>query len=144
MSTSIKGTTPAISFVSRATLEKRVRRELAKRGRKLLKSRPGTPAFREYGQYAIENDLRRVIAVNHDISLLAHELCVLGDNERLKPKYHRIAVATYRYADQDRIEHYVIGEPGTGKLPFDVLAGPFAELADAEEARDMMGGRGHE
>ena len=52
MSTSLKGTTPEIRpvFITRATLEKRIRRELAKQGRKLLKSRPGTAAYREYGE----------------------------------------------------------------------------------------------
>lgn len=42
MNTSIKGTLPEIcpSFILRAALEKRVRRELAKQNRKLLKSRP--------------------------------------------------------------------------------------------------------
>ena len=141
------GDLPEIHFVSRATLEKRVRRELAKQGRKLLKSRPGTPAYREYGQYAIENGLRRVVVINHDLLLLAHELGVLKPGERLAPKYDRISVMTYRHeeGDTDRIEHYVVGKPGTGKLLFDLLAGPFEKLADAEEARNLMiGGRGHE
>ena len=134
-----------VSFVSRQTLEKRVRRALASKGHRLLKSRPGTAAFREFGLYSIENGLRRIVAVNHDLSLLAHELGVMADHERLQPKYKKIAVATFRHEDQgaDRIEHYVLGEPGTGKLLFELLAGPFTELADAEEAREMMGGRGH-
>lgn len=146
MSTSIKGTLPEIRFISRATIEKRIRRELAKSGRKLLKSRPGTAAHREYGQYAIENGLRRVVAINHDLLLLAHELGVLKPWERLKPKYDRISVMSYRddEGDTDRIKHYVVGKPGTGKLLFDLLEGPFEELADAEEARDLMGGRGHD
>jgi hypothetical protein len=133
MSTSIKGTTPEISFVSRSTMEKRVRRALAVKGYRLLKSRPGTAAHRDYGHYAIENDLRRVIAVNHDLCLLAHELGVLGTGERLRPKHTGISVGIF-----------VIGKPGTGKTPFDLLAGPFAELADAEDARDLMRGRGDE
>lgn len=135
-----------IHFIFRSTLEKRVRRALASKGYRLLKSRAGTAAFREYGQYAVENGIRRIIAINHDLSLLAHELGVLADNERLQPKYNKIAVATYRYEDQgaDRIEHFVIGQPGTGKMPFDVLAGPFVELEDAAEARVLMqGGRGY-
>ena len=86
-----------------------------------------------------------MVAINHDLLLLAHELGVLKPGERLRPKYDRISVVTYRdeEGDTDRIEHYVVGKPGTGKLLFDLLEGPFKELADAEEARDLMGGQGN-
>jgi hypothetical protein len=73
------------SFILRATLEKRVRRELAKQNRKLLKSRPGTPAHREYGLYAIENGLRKAIETNLDLATLARDLGVMRAHERVDP-----------------------------------------------------------
>ena len=88
MSTSIKGTLPEIrpSFILRSTLEKRIRRELAKQGRKLLKSRPGTAAFREYGQYAIERvGIRKVLETHQDLATLARDLGVMQPHERIDP-----------------------------------------------------------
>ena len=87
MSTIPKGTLPENFpvFILRATLEKRVRRELAKQGRKLLKSRPGTTAHREYGLYAIENDRRTVLETHLDLVKLARDLGVMQLHERVDP-----------------------------------------------------------
>ena len=85
MSTSIKGDLPEIRLITRATLEKRVRRTLAAKGHRLLKSRPGTAAFREFGCYAVENGLRHVIATHQAIDSLARELGVMDEQEYIDP-----------------------------------------------------------
>lgn len=131
MNTSIKGTTPEIcpSFILRATLEKRVRRELAKQNRKLLKSRPGTTAHREYGQYAIENDHRTVLETHLDLVKLARDLDVMQDHEYLDPH------SDWRYYV---VRHSTQLIDGKTIHSFDRLSRNFQTREEAERHADRM------
>jgi hypothetical protein len=88
MNTSHQGAQPenCPAFIARATLEKRVRRALAKQGRKLLKSRAGTPALREHGRYAVVDAGGAVIKTRMDLATLARELGVMTNEEYLDPR----------------------------------------------------------
>jgi len=131
MSTSIKGTQPESCpiFILRATLEKRIRRELAKRNRKLLKSRPGTPAHREYGLYAIENDRRTVLETHLDLVKLARDLDVMQDHEYLDPH------SDWRYYV---VRHTTQIIDGKTIHSFDRLSRNFMTRAEAERFADRM------
>ena len=131
MNTSPKGTLPENFpvFILRATLEKRVRRELAKQNRKLLKSRPGTPAYREYGQYAIENDRRTVLETHLDLVKLARDLGVMQAHEYLDPH------SDWRYYVV-RHTTQIIG--GKTIHSFDRLSRNFPTRAEAERHADRV------
>jgi len=131
MNTSPKGTTPEIcpAFILRATLEKRIRRELAKRNHKLLKSRPGTPAHREYGLYAIENDRRTVLETHQDLVTLARDLGVMQAHEYLDPH------SDWRFYV---VRHSVQLIGGKTIHSFDRLSRNFQTRAEAERHADRM------
>jgi hypothetical protein len=88
MNTSHQGAQPENypAFIARATLEKRVRRELAKRNRKLLKPRAGTPALREHGCYSVVDADGTVLKTRLDLATLARELGVMTNEEYLDPR----------------------------------------------------------
>jgi len=117
------------SFILRATLEKRIRRELAKRNHKLLKSRPGTPAHREYGLYAIENDRRRVLETHLDLVTLARDLGVMQDHEYLDPH------SDWRYYV---VRHSTQLIDGKTIHSFDRLSRNFMTRAEAERFADRL------
>jgi hypothetical protein len=74
-----------IRWVREATVIKRIRRALAAKGKTLLKTRKGTTAYRELGEYAVFDE-RHVLELKLvNIRLLAGNLGVLADDEGIDP-----------------------------------------------------------
>jgi hypothetical protein len=87
------GTTSDIRWIRQATVEKRIRRKLAEQGKSLLKTRIGTTAHRELGEFAVLNSKHEVEIKLVNLRLLAMNLGVLANDERIDPvqrgwKYH--------------------------------------------------------
>ena len=95
MSTSSQGEirphtpTSEIRWVREATCIKRIRRKLAERNHKLLITREGTQARREWGEYAVLDADGDVLQKDANLSDLGRFLGVLADDERVDPPIHR-------------------------------------------------------
>ena len=77
----IRPTTPRP--VSLGTIEKRVRRHLAKTGWSLVKSRPGTRQFDVLGRYSIHDSSFELMAEHVDIARRARAYGLMADDEIL-------------------------------------------------------------
>ena len=85
MNASIPGATRATSrTVSTATLEKRLRRHLAKQGHTLVKSRPGTKQHDCYGRYSIHDESFELLAEHISLVARARAYGLLADGETVE------------------------------------------------------------
>lgn len=73
-------------WVREATVVKRVRRKLAERHHRLIITREGTAARREWGLYAILDAGGEVLQRNANLADLARFLGVLATHERIEPR----------------------------------------------------------
>jgi hypothetical protein len=83
------GTTSDIRWVKEPTVIKRIRRKLAEQGKSLLKTRIGTTAHRELGEFAVLNSKHEVEIKLVNLRLLAMNLGVLANDERIDPPSNR-------------------------------------------------------
>ena len=71
--------------VSRLALERRVNRNLAKIGRKLVKPQVGSSAYNNCGAYyLLDTERNTVIDTKLDLAAFAKTIMVLGQHERLE------------------------------------------------------------
>ena len=68
-------------LVTLPTLEKRLRRHLAKQGHTLVKSRPGTKAHVHYGRYAIHDSSFELLAEHINLESRCRAYGLLAENE---------------------------------------------------------------
>ena len=69
------------STVSLATLEKRLRRYLAKQGHTLIVSRPGTRQHDHYGRYSIHDSSFELLAGHINLESRCRAYGLLAENE---------------------------------------------------------------
>lgn len=69
------------TLVSLATLEKRIRRHLARQGHTLVKSRPGTKAHEHYGRYSIHDSSFELLAEHINLESRCRAYGLLAENE---------------------------------------------------------------
>ena len=79
----------SITWVKEQTVIKRIRRALATKGHYLQKSRIGTDAFKELGQYAVLDDHFIPLTTDCKLPELAKFLGVLADDELIDPPLGR-------------------------------------------------------
>ena len=80
---------PRPTSVSRAAIEKRVKRHLAKSGFTLVKSRIGSRQHDVFGEYAIFDDTHELIAEHVDIVARARSYGLMDPNEQLSDSVKR-------------------------------------------------------
>jgi len=87
MSQSTQGAIRPTATVSRPTLEKRVRRALAAKGHYLQKTRFGTDARIELGEYCVLDDHFIPLSADCRLTELARFLGVLADEEQIEAEH---------------------------------------------------------
>lgn len=86
MNKHVTGASAATTFryVSLDTAVKRLRRHLSKTGATLIKSKPGTKAWRELGDFAIRSSSGEILMKSVNIECLMQTAELLADDERIE------------------------------------------------------------
>ena len=110
MKKQVTGASAEITFryISLDTAIKRTRRHLAKSGATIIKSKPGTAAWRELGDFAVKDASGEVLMKSVNLTSLMQAAEILADDERIelpnKPDW-RWYVARHVVAHQDGKTH---------------------------------------